>query len=323
MAKRGLARSNYNKKVDDTKKVKKIEYSYQFKVKESTTLLEFLLEKMSTSRNVCKSLLSSCQVLVNGSVERQYNLVLAKEDEVKIAKHPVKDDLKQSSLKKKNNHPKFKIEIIYEDKDFIAINKPEGLLSVESDKDLESAYNYVSMYLSSIDKAMRPFTIHRIDKETSGVLVFAKNPYVQSKLRLDWNKFVILREYIALVKGQMPKKEDRIVSYLLEDKNNMVYVAKGHDGKEAITNYEVIKSDGNYSLLRVRIDTGRKNQIRVVLANMGNPIVDDTKYGDGTKLIGRLGLHASKLYFRHPFTNEEIKIEAKMPHKFNYKEQKK
>lgn len=322
MARRGISRSNF-KKEEEVKKTRKIEYSYTFKVKESTTLLEFLLQKMSTSRNVCKSLLSSCQVLVNGSVERQYNLMLAKEDEVKIAKHPIKDDIKSMAQKKKSPRMKYKIEIIYEDKDFIAINKPEGLLSIESDKELESAYNYVSAYLSSIDKTSRPFTIHRIDKETSGVLVFAKNPYVQSKLRLEWNKYVTLREYIALVKGEMPKKSDRIVSYLLEDKNNMVYVAKGHDGKEAITNYEVIKSDGNFSLLRVKIDTGRKNQIRVVLANMGNPIVDDTKYGDGTKLIGRLGLHASKLYFRHPFTNEEIKIEAKMPHKFNYKEQKK
>ena len=168
-----------------------------------------------------------------------------------------------------------KLDIIYEDKDFIAIDKPEGLLSIENEKDIVSAYSYVSEYLRLNNKLERPFVIHRIDKETSGVLVFAKNPYVQSKLRLEWNKYVVLREYIALVEGEMPKKSDRIVVNLLEDKNNMVYVAKGHDGKTSITNYEVIKTDGKYSLLRVLIDTGRKNQIRVVLANLGHPIVDD------------------------------------------------
>ncbi len=317
MARRGLRSNRIKDKDPEEKKPQKLEFTYQFKVKETKELLEFLLEKMNTSRNVCKQLLSNNQVLVNGALERQYNLMLAKEDEVKISKRPIHDDSFNKKPKKRNiNRPK-KIDIIYEDKDFIAIDKPEGLLSIENGKDIVSAYSYVSEYLRLNNKLDRPFVIHRIDKETSGVLVFAKNPYVQSKLRLEWNKYVVLREYIALVEGEMPKKSDRIVVNLLEDKNNMVYVAKGHDGKTSITNYEVIKTDGKYSLLRVLIDTGRKNQIRVVLANLGHPIVDDDKYGSKTKTIGRLGLHASKLIFKHPFTNEELVFETRFPKAFN------
>lgn len=316
MAKRGLKRERFDDKKEEVKP-KKIEYTNVFKVKETTTLLEFLLSKMNTSRNVCKALLANNQVLVNGAIERQFNMQLAKEDEVKISKRPIHDDSFKKKPKKKELQRPSKIDLIYEDKDFIAIDKPEGLLSIESDKDTNSAYVYVGEYLRLKDKTQRPFVIHRIDKETSGVLVFAKNPYVQSKLRLEWNNYVVLREYLALVEGEMPNKKDRIVCNLLEDQNNMVYVAKGKDGKVAITNYEVLKTDGKHSLLRVTIETGRKNQIRVVLAHMGHPIVDDDKYGDGKKTIGRLGLHASKLIFKHPFTNEEIVLETRMPKNFN------
>ena len=302
---------------DNKKEEKKIIYTNVFKVKETTTLLEFLILKMKTSRNVCKTLLSKNQVLVNGAPERQFNLVLAKEDEVGISKYSVERGIVKKPSKK-DNISKPKIDVIYEDSEFIAVNKPAGLLAAQNEKEKESCYLYVSEYLKMKGNTERPFPLHRIDKETSGVLVFAKNPYVQSKLREIWNDLVKEREYIAVVKGVMEKKEDRIICNLLEDKNNMVYVAKGQDGKKSITNYTVLKCDGKNSLLKVLIETGRKNQIRVVLAKIGHPILGDTKYGEGeSQTIKRLALHASKLVFKHPFKNKEIVLEAKVPQAFN------
>lgn len=298
-------------KVNDNKE--KIVYTATFKAKKSEELLTFLLEKMNTSRNNVKNILSNHQVLVNGNVVTQFNFLLGREDEVKISKNPIRDN--------KNNKKEFhkrppKIEIIYEDDDFIAINKPSGLLSVESDKELESAYMYVSKYLSMNDKLSRCYIVHRIDKETSGVLMFAKNPKIHSILRLNWNDYIIDREYYALVEGKMEKKEDTIITYLKENQNGLVYVSKDHTGQKAITNYKVIESNNEYSYLRVLIATGRKNQIRVHMNNIGHPIVFDEKYGYTKNPIKRLGLHASKLVFRHPINNEIITLEAKVPQIF-------
>ena len=291
----------------------KIVYTATFKAKKSEELLSFLLDKMNTSRNNVKNILSNHQVLVNGNVVTQFNFLLGREDEVKISKNPIRED--------KNNKKEFhkrppRIEIIYEDDDFVAINKPAGLLSVESDKELESAYMYVSKYLSMNDKLSRCYIVHRIDKETSGVLMFAKNPKIHSILRLNWNDYIIDREYYALVEGKMEKKEDTIITYLKENQNGLVYVSKDHTGQKAITNYKVIESNNEYSYLRVLISTGRKNQIRVHMNNIGHPIVFDEKYGYTKNPIKRLGLHASKLVFRHPINNEIITLEAKVPQIF-------
>ena len=295
-----------NRKSFDNKP--KIEYTNVFKVKYQNELLPFLLEKLNTSRNNVKNLLSNHQVLVNGSVVSQYNFNLAKEDEVKISKRPVIDNSKRPGQPKKRLP---KIDIIYEDDDFFAINKPNGLLSVESDKDNESAFNYVLQFMQAESKTLRPYVIHRIDKETSGVLVFVKSPVIQSKLRLNWNDFVITREYYAVCNGQLPKKKDTIICNLLEDKNNMVFVSN-KDGQKAITNYEVLSQKNGLSLVKVLIDTGRKNQIRVVLNHLGCPICGDDKYAEKGQ-FKRLMLHASKLEFKHPFKDEIIKIESKVP----------
>ena len=291
----------------------KIIYTQSFKSKKSEELLSFLLEKMNTSRNNVKNILSNHQVLVNGHVVTQFNFMLGREDEVKIAKNPVRDNNKKNGAPKKRPP---KIEIIYEDEDFIAIDKPAGLLSVESDNDTESAYLYVSKYLEMTDKKIRPYIVHRIDKETSGVLIFTKNPYIHSILRLNWNDYVIKREYYAVVEGKMPKKEDTIKTYLKENKNNLVYVSPDKSGQLAITNYKVLNENNEYSLLRVLIDTGRKNQIRVHMNHLGHPIVFDEKYGYTKNPLKRLGLHASILEIKNPKNGEILKFEANMPSTF-------
>ena len=307
-----------NKKDIDKKEIKKkpIQYTYSFKVNRSNELLEFLLSKMDLSRNSIKSLLASNKVLINGTVIRQFNYPLAKDDEVKIAKNPV-DVLPKNSKKKKEVVKTLNIKplIIYEDEYFIAINKPNGLLSVQSDNDTESAYKYVSEYLKKKDPKVRPYVLHRIDKETSGVLVFAKDIKVHSMLKGHWNEDVSLREYYAIINGKLDEKNGTIKNYLKENANNMVYVSSA--GKLAITHYETIKSNKDYSELKVTIDSGRKNQIRVAMANLNHPIIGDDKYGDGKSEINRLGLHASALSFINPITRESLTLRAPIPKEFN------
>ena len=299
-------------------------YTAIYKVNHSDELMEFLLRKCGTSRNNVKSLLARRQVLVNGSVVTQYNFPLAKDDEVKLSKKPVKDGATATRPVSQKRPPKApsQIAVIFEDDDFLAINKPSGLLSVESDKDTECAYGYVLGYMQSQGKNSRPFILHRIDKETSGVLVFAKNIKLHSMLKMHWNEQVTLREYFAVVEGILEKKQDTLTTYLKENKNNVVYATNDPTGQKAVTHYEVVKENGEYSLLKVKIDTGRKNQIRVQMQAIGHPVVGDDKYGkkaDGTWVknpLSRLGLHASQLQFIHPVTKEMIAFNAPLPPSF-------
>jgi 23S rRNA pseudouridine1911/1915/1917 synthase len=296
----------------------KIEYTASFKVNRSDELLEFLLKKMNTSRNNVKNLLSHHMVLVNGSPVSQYNLMLAKDDEVKITKKPQLNmpRVKNDSKNKKDKPKRVYLDIIYEDDDFIAINKPNGLLSVESDKERECAFSYVLEYMQENDPKSRPFVLHRIDKETSGVLVFAKNVKIHSMLKLNWNEYIKTREYFAMVEGTLKEKEGRITSYLKENQNNLVYSTQDPSGALAVTDYKVKKENGQYSLLSVLIYTGRKNQIRVHMHDICNPIVGDDKYGCTKNPLKRLGLHASRLEFLHPITKELISIKAPVPNIF-------
>ena len=291
-------------------KENKLIITQKFKVKRSTELLTFLLEKLNTSRNNVKHLLSNKQVLVNGNQVSQFNFPLANEDEVSITKHPVLSNNIKTQIKVK----KPKINIIYEDEDFIAIDKPAGLLAVASDKELvDTAYNQVFEYLKVKNK--RPYVIHRIDKETSGVLVFTTNPKLQSRLRLDWNKYVKYRGYVAICEGHLEKKEGTLKNYLANNEYNLVYVSNNKQDQLAITNYRVIKENKTMSLLDINIDTGRKNQIRVQLAHLGHPIIGDEKYGH-KETFKRLGLHANKLVFVNPYNHKEISIVANIPSSF-------
>lgn len=301
-------------------------YTAVYKVNRSDELLEFLLRKCNTSRNNVKSLLVRRQVLVNGRVVTQYNYVLAKDDEVKLSKRPVKEGpTAQQTVKGKPvraPRPRVDLKVVYEDEDFIAVDKPVGLLSVESDKERECAYNYVCDYLQKQDKNARAFILHRIDKETSGVLVFAKNVKIHSMLKMHWSEQVQLREYYAVTEGTFEEKSGTVTSYLKENVNNLVYSTNDPTGQKAVTHYEVVKENGVHSLLRVKIDTGRKNQIRVHMQSLDHPVVGDDKYGkkqDGTFVknpLERLGLHASALEFIHPVTKEVITIRAGVPAAF-------
>ena len=310
------------KKSGETRgKNNRTQYLSVHKAQRSDLLLEFLLKKLNESRNNVKGLLARRQVLVNGSVVTQYNFALAKDDEIKIAREPVREGetvakpvLGRAGAKGRAVLASVpKISILHEDDDLLVVDKPAGLLSVESDKENECAFGQALKYLQAKDKSLRPFILHRIDKETSGVLVFAKNIKLHSMLRMHWNELVQLREYVAVCEGAFEKKEDTILSYLRENANNLVYSTQDPTGQKAITSYRVEKEGNGYSFVRVRIDTGRKNQIRVHMQSIGHPIVGDDKYGGTKNPLDRLGLHATSLSFIHPITKEMMTFRSSVP----------
>ena len=265
-------------------------------VQEANTLLPFLLELLKEqSRTSVKALLAHGHIAVNGNVTSQFNTPLVPGDEVLI------------SSKRGNisfNNPL--LNIIWEDDDLIVINKKEGLL----------AYHLLSNYVKKIDPRNKIFVLHRLDRDTSGLMMFAKNQQVQKALQSDWNSAITRRTYVAVVEGRPAKDSDLLVSNLVENKQMQVYVTNAGDGKQAITRYRLLRSNEAYSLLELELETGRKNQIRAQMQSIGHSIAGDYKYGAETDPTGRLMLHAQRLYFIHPATGKEMRFETRIPDKF-------
>lgn len=271
----------------------------EYPVKKSQRLIDFLMETFpGKSRNNVKSLLSRKLVLIDGAPISQFDFEVVKGDIVQISPVSVHKTKQQTS----------KLKILFEDENYLVINKPAGLLSVATDKEKTiTAYRLCMDYVRLNDSQARIFVTHRIDKETSGVLMFTKSEQLRNILQDKWNDIVTEREYIALVEGVFEKKEGTIVTWLRETNTNLMYSShKKGDGQKAITHYKVIENNEKYSCLNVNIETGRKNQIRVHMRDLGHPIVGDDKYISNCDPIGRLGLHARKLSFKDPFDKEII-----------------
>jgi RluA family pseudouridine synthase len=280
----------------------------QITVTRECELLEFLLETFKgQSRNSVKSLLSSHRIAVNGAPTSQYNFKLVKDDVVIITKTAIKRKIRSN------------LPIIYENDEIIIINKPSGLLSVPSDKEKGStAYRMVSDYVQQKDKHNRIFITHRLDEDTSGVLLFSKNQKICEAFQDKWNDIVSKRGYYAIVEGVMEEKKKTIKTRLVKNAQNLMYsTKKKNDGQLAITHYEVLKENEEYSLLDVNIDTGRKNQIRVHLGELGHHVIGDDKYGEPANPLKRLGLHAYELSFTHPLNGKKMTFVAPMPKEFD------
>ena len=208
-----------------------------------------------------------------------------------------------------------KLDILYEDKYIIVINKPHGLLTIATDKEKDrTLYSYVYDYLKKKNKNNKVFIVHRLDKDTSGIVVFAKDEKSKFYLQDNWDKFK--RNYVAIVYGKVDKGKDVLKSYLKETKTHLTYSVKDKDGLLAITEYEKVLENNKYTMLSLNLKTGRKNQIRVQLADMGNPIVGDKKYGIKKDPIRRMALVANTLEFTHPKTKENIVIDIDIPKEF-------
>jgi 23S rRNA pseudouridine1911/1915/1917 synthase len=245
-----------------------------------------------------KSYLEHRQISVDGVITSQFNYPVKRGQTVRI-----------TITNKKPPVPG--LEIIYEDHALLAINKPAGLLSVASDTEREkTAYRLLK---DSLGEPL--YVVHRLDRETSGVLLFAKSKELRDALQNNWAS-TIRREYLAVCEGVFKEKRGRCDTVLRETVNHIVYSAPSGEGKRAVTNYEVLKENGRYSLVRILLETGRKNQIRVHMKELSHPVVGDKKYGASGNPLGRLGLHANVLEIINPATNMPLVLTAKAGSKF-------
>ncbi|MFC4401812.1 RluA family pseudouridine synthase [Gracilibacillus xinjiangensis] len=279
-----------------------------YEVEAESELLPFLLRVLDNkSRNSVKSILTRGQVFVNNNNTTKHNFLLKEGDIVAIQKNKA---AKAASF--------INMGILYEDEEIIVIEKGTGLLSIASEKEKSlTAYNQLMDYVKKINPKNRVFIVHRLDQDTSGVMLFAKTEKAKYQLQNNWKSIVKERTYIALVEGVLSQPKGIIKSWLKENKAFKMYSSsKQDDGKLAITHYEVIKNNNEFSLLSVELETGRKNQIRAHMEDIGHPIVGDKRYGSQVNPIGRLGLHANVLAFRHPVTKEFLRFESKVPKVF-------
>ncbi|MFC2949540.1 RluA family pseudouridine synthase [Virgibacillus sediminis] len=285
---------------------KKPANTLQYTVREKTELLPFLLEAMpNRSRNSVKSILTRGQVTVDDHIETKHNYPLKPGQSISILKN--KAAVKKIAL--------IGMSIVYEDEHLIVINKEAGLLSIASQKERkQTAHHQLMEYVRQEDPQNRIFVVHRLDKDTSGLMMFAKSEHMKHKLQNAWKSMVRERTYIALVEGKMEKEEGSIESWLRESKTHLMYSSHTKDdGLHAVTHYKVLQSNQDYSLLEVELETGRKNQIRVHMQDIGHPVIGDKKYGSKGNKIGRLGLHAKVLSFKHPATGKMMRFEADVP----------
>lgn len=273
-------------------------------VKKDGELLDYLYNNLDIPKKRIKQYLTHGAIYVNNSRTTKYNYKVVAGMNITI----------DTDSKNKKTLP---FEILFEDDHIIVVNKPSGLLTIATAKEKDrTLYHIVREYLVSKDRNARVFIVHRLDKDTSGVVVLAKDEKTKNQLQENWNEYVSLREYVAVVHGHLKKDSDRIVQMLSETKTNLVYVSKKEDAKEAITNYKVVKTSDKYSLVSINIETGRKNQIRVAFNSLGNPIVGDKKYGDVKDNENRLYLHANRLKMYYPVIKKDILFETSTPNEF-------
>ncbi|MGL5637453.1 MAG: RluA family pseudouridine synthase [Bacteroidales bacterium] len=279
-----------------------------FQVREASELMTFLMKMFpGKSRNSVKSLLSHKQIRVNKQTVSQFNFALNAGDWVFVGEPSHRKPIVKG------------LQIVYEDRDVIVVDKEAGVLSIATDKEKKlTAYSTLSSYVKAEDPRNRIFVLHRLDRDTSGLMMFAKSQQVQEKMQKNWDKMVTERTYLAVVEGSLEKREDTISSYMWENKKSMkMHSSKDpDDGELAVTHYRTIKWNDSFSMLQVKLDTGKKNQIRVHMQEIGHPIVGDDKYGSKMNPIRRMGLHACELAFIHPTTGKEMYFSTPVPKKF-------
>jgi len=272
------------------------------------TLMPFLISTLADrSRDNIKSLLRNRQILVNGEPVTQFNHELKPGDTILVSSNRQTGGLMARNMR-----------LVYEDEHLIVIDKNAGILSIASDHEKYlTAYNILSTYVKSQKPSNRIFIVHRLDRDTSGLMMFARSEKVQSLLQRDWKRNVTARTYVALVEGELTEREGVIKSYIYESKALVMHSTRDpKKGDLAFTRFRLLKSGKEYSLVEITLETGKKNQIRLHMQEKGHSIAGDKKYGAQTSPIGRLGLHASLLAFIHPVTGKEMRFESKVPAKF-------
>jgi 23S rRNA pseudouridine1911/1915/1917 synthase len=296
---------NTRPRTKPSKKTMKID---TFTVEKKDTLLACLLISLPhKSRNVLKAVLRDGQVMVDGTPVSQFDQGLRPGQRIEVRWD-----------KKTPQQQPLGLNIVYEDEELIIINKPAGLLTIATDKEKrKTAYAVLSNYVKQEDPENKIFVIHRLDRETSGLLMFAKNETIKVQIQENWTTTIDERTYIGVVEGEVQQQEGTIVSWLKESKAFIVYSSQNpQHGQKAVTHYKKIKGNNTFSLLQINLETGRKHQIRVHMQDIKHPIIGDSKYGSTQSPIRRMGLHAQVLAFTHPKTGKACRFETEIPRKF-------
>lgn len=285
------------------------EYDY-YVVEHDGKLLDWLLENIKgMSKSKIKSTLQGRGIKVGQKVITQFD-------------YPLTAGMKITFSKTKQNNNIFKsryVKIVYEDQYLVVIEKNIGILSMAAGHSTLNVKTVLDDYFKRSRQKCTAHIVHRLDRDTSGLMIYAKDKQTEMLLEQDWHNIVFDRRYVAVVSGEMEQDEGTIANWL---KDNSAYITYSspvdNGGKYAVTHFHVLKRSADYSLVEYKLETGRKNQIRVHTADMGHPVCGDVKYGNGDNPIGRLCLHAYVLSFYHPITHEPMDFETPIPPHFRH-----
>lgn len=284
------------------------EYDH-FQVTEEQPLLEFLLVNVKQSKNKIKLTLQGQGVKVNGKTVTQFD-------------YQLQPGMKVAVSKTKRNQQAFKsryVKIVYEDRWLIVIEKQPGILSMAGGHSSLNVKTVLDDYFKKSRQKCTAHVVHRLDRDTSGLMVYAKDMETEQILEHNWHQIVYDRRYVAVLSGEMEQDDGTIQNWLKDNKAYITYSSPvDNGGKLAITHFHVLDRTTDHSLVEFKLETGRKNQIRVHAADMGHPVCGDVKYGNGDDPLHRLCLHAWLLCFEHPWTHQPMEFETTIPATFKH-----
>lgn len=283
------------------------DYSH-YVVDEEAPLLEFLLKTVKESRSKIKATLQGRGIKVDGKTVTQFNYLLKPGAKISV------------SLRKTNNIFKSRyVKIVYEDRWLVVVEKKIGILSMAAGHSSLNVKSVLDDYFHKTRQRCTAHVVHRLDRDTSGLMVYAKDMETEQRFERNWHDVVYDRRYVAVVSGEMEDDEGTIANWLKDNKAYVTYSSPvDNGGKYAITHFHVLARTTEHSLVEYKLETGRKNQIRVHSADMGHPVCGDVKYGNGDDPLHRLCLHAYVLCFVHPITGERMEFETTIPSEFNH-----
>lgn len=278
-----------------------------YRVEEADTLLPFVMKALAgVSRTRAKQILQGGGVRVERHVVTRHDHPLLPGQHVEISRHKQHEML----------HNRF-VRAVYEDHDIIVIDKQPGILSMATNHHAFCVKTLLDGYFERTHQKCTAHVVHRLDRDTSGLLVYAKNMRAEQILEENWQRIVTDRRYVALLSGRLEQKRGHVESWLKENKAFFTYSSHVEgDGKYALTHYRLLQATDSYSLVELKLETGRKNQIRVHMSDLHHPVCGDEKYGNGDNPAHRLCLHAFRLSFYHPLTSEHLQFETPFPPAF-------
>lgn len=275
-------------------------------VKENAPLLEYLINNVSESRSKLKATLQGRGIAVNGRMVTQFDYQLKAGDKIIISRH-----------KKQNQFKSHYVKIVYEDRWLVVVEKNIGILSMAAGHSSLNVKSVLDDYFLKSRQKCRAHVVHRLDRDTSGLMVYAKDIETEQILEHNWHQIVYDRRYVAVVSGEMEQNNGTIANWLKDNKAYITYSSPtDNGGKYAVTHFQVLNRTTEHSLVEYKLETGRKNQIRVHSADMGHPVCGDVKYGNGDDPLHRLCLHAYMLCFTHPVTGEPMEFSTPIPTAF-------